>query len=402
MKSLTISILMLTLFSTIAMCEVQGIVCGTQPGEIYFTGVHPFLTGTTGFYFSADGGEHIELRDSSDWTTSVYGSLLSDAQDSTLYRFVNSGLLCPGQYLSVDGGFNWNIVDTVESIRAYASGVISGEVYRRAEFPTLNRLERSENYGVGYHPCNCIGLPDTFGIYSTALGIDSGEVYIWGDFGNLYYSQDYAESFTFLGDLYTTWGVNPWTHIINGAVPGEIFIFYFDHQKVWRVSNYGTQVEMLINLSLGYSWACSFASSRIPGELYIRATEYLGMVPGGTIRIYHTTDYFQSWTIYEHIVEWENINDQNIPMNPSPISMQTWPNPANAGFNVSYELNSMQDVRLEMYNMLGQKVWTYHVGMQAPRNYRLYFQNEQLPSGTYLLQLRAEEEQISRMISIIK
>ena len=80
---------------------------------------------------------------------------------------------------------------------AYAAGIIPGEIYRKINMS--DNIERSIDYGDHFTPCTCSGGPD---VHSTALGLDSGEVYVFGDHGRLYYSQNYAESFTFLSDLY--------------------------------------------------------------------------------------------------------------------------------------------------------------------------------------------------------
>ena len=249
-------------------------------------------------------------------------------------------------------------------------------------------------------PCSTFGGPDSTGIKSAAIGPDSGEVYLWGDHGKLFYSNDYGETFTFSGDLHTTWGINPHSVIINGAESGEIFVFHHEFQQVWRVWNFGENVELILNENLGLPWACSVAATSTAGELFFLAKER--HLSAEIIRIYHTINYFQDYNIYEHNVM---LSVPDLRYNnhlPSGFDVQLWPNPSNAGFKISYDLNKVQDVRLDMYNTLGQNVWKYDAGMQAPGNHQLNFRNEQLPSGTYFLQLRAEEEQVGRTIRIIK
>ena len=391
MKS-SIILLITLLCATAANCAIQFIACGTQPGEIYVTGFTTTGVGWTGFYYSSDYGEHIVLRDSA---SPGFGALIPDAADSTTYRLTNYAIL-----YTTDNGFSWNAANTSYVFR-YASGIIPGEVYRQME--NSNRIiERSDDFGHSFIPCSCTGYPDSIGIASIALGSDSGQVYINGGFGHLYFSADYADNFTFLGNMYAMWGMPPEMEIINGAIPGEAFFYFEDAKKIWRITDYGAHAELIVDFPPEYTyWFGSVASSRTPGELYFLATRSTGY-EGGYMRIVHTTNYFQDWTEYIHEILPTGIRDNDKVNIPISISLDIWPNPANAGFNISYDLSSMQDVQLVMYNMLGQNVWRYKVGMQSPGNYHLNIKELPFPSGKYFLRLQTQEEQISKTFTIIK
>jgi len=371
--------------------EAMLIVCGNSPGEIYFVGAHATLPGSPVLYYSSNFGDSIEIHYNSG--LNYFGELFPDPRDSTLYR--TDGI---HQYYSTDGGFHWNMVNSY-SYSIYASGIISGEVYRRM---SAFRLERTENYGVLYTPTACNGGPDSAAIHSAALGSDSGEVYLWGDHGKLYYSADYAENFTYLGDLYHTWGINPWTVLINGAESGEVFLYHEDSKIVYRSYNFGDNVYIIEDFPPMYnSWFGGIASTSEPGELYFYALR-LDMMPGGTMHIYHTTDYFQSWTLREHIVPSSGIINNKFDIIPNFISMQIFPNPTNTSFNICYELNAMKDVRLSLYDILGNIVWERNMGLQSAGKYQIIIMNGQLPSGTYFLQLINGQSSIFRNITIIK
>lgn len=386
-----------------ALGSTMSIIIDNLPGEIYVVGPIAHRWGMPALYYSSDYGETLELRDTASTQYSEYCELLADKADSTLYKILWQGDPVSGQYVSMNGGSNWNIVDTLEFINKYASGVISGEVYRRMDDPPwYSVLERSENHGNSYEPCTCNGYPHNLTVYNTALGIDTGEVYIWGMGGNLYYSQDYGENFTLLGDLYTTFGVSPWTEMVNGSMLGEVFIHHQDSQRIWRVFDFGASVLLIANFTNPYiSWYCGLTAGHQPGELYFRAFDPHWNL-GGTLHILHTTDYFQSWQLYEHIIRPSGIKDGKNNIVPSTISMEIYPNPANAGFNISYYLNTVQDVKLDMHNILGRNVWRSHVGVQAPGNYRISIDNRQLSSGMYFLRLRSGKDWINRTVQIIK
>jgi len=381
-------LLFLVLQMSVVIAEEQLIVCGAHPGEIYFAGIHPALAyPRTGFYFSSDGGEHIQLRGPAGW----YGLLVADAQDSTLYQILDV------DYITTDGGWSWSMVNDTSTYK-YASGVIPGEIYRRGS----HGLERSTNFGIDYEPCSFSGFPDTMWIQSTALGIDSGEVYVWGESGNLYYSSDYGENFTYQGDLYTTWGVNPWTSIVNGAVPGEIYIYLDDTKHIWRIWDYGDSVEVFANFYSGHDfWFGGIATSRQPGEVYFLA-EKVDMSLDCRMHIYHTLNYGASWDFYEHIVYPTSVSPKSNIQIPSNISLTIFPNPTNAAFNVFYELNAMQNVRLMIYDVMGRQVWQHFAGVQQAGCYQVAWHDDALSSGTYVLQLRTSTLSTAKTITILK
>lgn len=397
MKVISIIFALLILTST-AFGSASGIICGSQPGEIYFNGVHPSIWGFAGYYCSTNYGRDIELKDS---VTSIYsdsyGVLFKDAADSVIY------LMCwepfEAFYISEDYGLNWTLFNT-SLTQAYASGVIPGEIYRRMD-ENHDRLERSQNQGVTYVPCTCNGFPDSSWIYSASLGVDPGEVYIWGYPGLLYYSDDYSENFTFLGYIYSTWGINYFSKIINGAEPGEIYAYSDDFRDIWRIYNYGANAELCGDFAFGSGWYGSIASSDIPGELYYLAI-YFSDIPGGIMHIYHTWNYGEEWTMYEHVIQWSDVNEQNEVLTPSNMDLKTYPNPTNSAFNIEYEISSVQDVKFYIYNLLGQPVWQNTPGIQPPGQYEFIHNSENLSSGTYILKMQTDERGWSRKITIIK
>lgn len=386
---------LLILFLRIAAYgSTQMIVCGTEPGEIYFAGPIPSLWDFTGFYCSQNSGETIALRDSTT-DPSAFIALLADVADSTLYRRYG---YAPLMYLTTNGGYDWNAVGTTAA-GDHASGVIPGELYQVMD-EDINRLERSADYGIGYVPCTCAGGPSSLGIHSVALESDSGEVYILADFGKLFYSNDFAESFTLLVDLYSLYGILPQSYLLNGQQPGKVHVFHHDFQRIWRVTNYGSEVELIANFNYLFCFYGA-AVSRLPGELYFMAV-YLDMIPGGTVHIYHTLDYFQSYIMFEHIIEPQGVNVPKTIMAPKNMNLNIYPSPTNTAFNISYELNAMLNVKLMIYDILGRQVWRNNIGIQSPGIHLLSFANDQLPSGRYFLLLQSQQGQIAKAITIIK
>lgn len=390
-------LIILLLIASTAFGSAQIIICGWQAGEIYLVGFHSSYLGYAGFYYSSDYGETIELRDSI-VTEDSFGGLLTDADENTIHRLLG------GQYddhlLSQDGGFSWDIVnDEVSNCGTYATGIISGEIYRKSIEPIIN-MEYSFNYGSEFTICSTLGFPDTLNIYTAALGSDSGEVYIWTNQGHLYYSSDYAEHFTYLGNLNQSAGIMCYSQLTNGAEPGEIYVFYHDYKKIWRIYDYGASVEVIANFPHGISWYCSIASGREPGEVYFYAVNP-DFYPGGVMEIWHTNNYGQSWDMYEHVVQYNGV-EKGVSHLPSGAQLQIYPNPANPTTWISFTLSAPQKATLAVYNMLGVKVTTLAGGLQEPGVHTFCWDASSQASGVYVVRLETVGQITAQRIVVLR
>jgi len=395
------SLIALTFCSLCALASPQNIVCGWLPGEIFFEGCISTGWGWPGLYYSSDYGEHIELRDSIDFVISDnYGVLLTDANENTINRlFLN--ITGTEHMLTYDGGFTWELInDEVTRGQTYATGVITGEIYRESIEPILN-LERSDNYGANYTICSTIGFPDTLWIYSVSLGVDSGEVYIWSQEGDLFYSSDFGEYFIYLGNLTQSGSVTPQSELINGAEPGELYIFHQDSKQVWRSYDFGAEVDLIEHFPHPFWWYAGIATSNLPGELYYLAME-AGFVSGGLIEIWHTLNYGENWTIYTHTIESIPVVNKTKCLIPTITNFKAYPNPANASFTIDYTLPRIESIELGIFNLLGQQMWHYKPGTQLPGNYQIFIEGESFPSGMYLLTLQTNERRWYKKITLLK
>lgn len=88
---------------------------------------------------------------------------------------------------------------------------------------------------------------------------------------------------------------------------------------------------------------------------------------------------------------------------PGSISLdQNYPNPFNPTTEISYQLNSSEQVRLSVYNLIGREVAVLVNRTQPAGNYNVRFDATNLPTGLYMYQLRTATQNITRKMTLIK
>jgi 1,4-alpha-glucan branching enzyme len=81
---------------------------------------------------------------------------------------------------------------------------------------------------------------------------------------------------------------------------------------------------------------------------------------------------------------------------------QNYPNPFNPTTNVVYELSEAVDVRLEVFNLLGQRVSVLHNGMQMAGTHTASFDGSGLSSGIYLVRMQAGKQVFTNKMMLVK
>jgi PKD repeat protein len=83
-------------------------------------------------------------------------------------------------------------------------------------------------------------------------------------------------------------------------------------------------------------------------------------------------------------------------------TLTNYPNPFNRTTTISYSVSTSSRVELAVYNLLGVKVDAIEIGTKAAGNYTLDWDAQHLQEGIYLLQLKANDQLITKKIMLTK
>jgi hypothetical protein len=81
---------------------------------------------------------------------------------------------------------------------------------------------------------------------------------------------------------------------------------------------------------------------------------------------------------------------------------QNYPNPFNPSTTISYALNTAAHISLDVYDITGRHVATLVNGMKSAGSYSVTFDAQDLPSGIYYYQLKAENFSTTRKMVLVR
>jgi hypothetical protein len=95
--------------------------------------------------------------------------------------------------------------------------------------------------------------------------------------------------------------------------------------------------------------------------------------------------------------------EQNVTAIPRAFALnQNYPNPFNPTTSIQYALPNAVDVRLEVFNLLGQKVASLVNARQPAGNYTVQFNAGNLASGVYFYKLQAGSNLATKKMMLVK
>jgi len=79
-----------------------------------------------------------------------------------------------------------------------------------------------------------------------------------------------------------------------------------------------------------------------------------------------------------------------------------YPNPFNSSTTIKYGLPSPGNVALQIYNPLGQRIYTLFKSYQQAGTHAINLNADNLPSGLYFVQLNADTKTITQKVMLVK
>jgi glucose/arabinose dehydrogenase len=105
-------------------------------------------------------------------------------------------------------------------------------------------------------------------------------------------------------------------------------------------------------------------------------------------------------TIYKIVKSNQTIVEQNKPNEPQ--LSYNFPNPFNSRTAINLVLKDEENVKIEIYNAVGEKITTLINETLEPGPYKLYWDAANYPSGTYIYQLTAGSTKIAGKMVLLK
>lgn len=328
-----------------------------------------------------------------------------------------AGTLDGGLFLSTDNGTNWTQVNNGLPITSVNSLAVNGTNIFAA---TNTGVFLSTNNGTNWTQSS---LKD----WTNAITLKDTNIFVGTMSGAAYTSTDNGKNWTQINNGLPSATINSLagsgTNIFAGTNKG-VFISE-DNGVNWTqigIPNVITPVELTLftananNLITKLTWKTATETNNRGFEIQRKTTIYdfitVAFVNGkGTST--KTNDY--SWSdklqpgIYSYRLKQVDYNGKfeyskevEVTVYPNVFSLeQNYPNPFNPATVISYALPSASNVKLIVYNSLGQTVKVLDNGFKNAGNYTVNFNAAELPSGIYFYKLEAGEFiQVKKMMVI--
>jgi len=358
-----------------------------------------------GIYYSSDGGDN--------WLPTNVPTVHIPSLASSgnyVYAAVPTGA---GVYRSTNNGVNWSIslpstVDYVE-VAALDNYAYAGSFFAGARY--------SSAYGSGWSVCN--GLPADASIFEIGP-VGDGMVLAGTDLSPnwIYISNDYGNYFTpYSEGLFENASVEAFT--VN-----ETYMFAgTDYNGVWRRYLPGVPVEFSSftattnenKVSLFWKTATETNNSGFEVQRKNIDWERIGFVEGNGTTTEENNYSFIDENLtagkyqyrlkqidYDGSFEFSDLVEVEI-LTPLEFSLsQNYPNPFNPTTTIQYLIPESGNVKLVIYNSVGEEVATLVNEQKSAGSYNVEFSAVDLSSGIYFYQLRAGSFVETKKMSILK
>ncbi|REL38484.1 T9SS C-terminal target domain-containing protein [Rhodohalobacter sp. SW132] len=206
------------------------------------------------------------------------------------------------------------------------------------------------------------------------------------------------EIILFTDDGGTTWSTQHLAEDISFRTPDLETVFAIDRDTVWAVGGRSSQVALtMFSTDGGLTWA----RVPVPTERSIMDAHFTSAQSGwavannGTLLKYTGPEGESETPVSVHPDEpSELVTDLELDQN--------YPNPFNPTTQIRFSLPEQSNVRLDIYNMLGQRVAVLVNEGKSSGRHTVRFDASGLSSGVYFYRLQTDSQTLARQMMLIK
>ncbi len=381
--------------SNLFACTDSGLYRSTNTGNDWQNVLHHFpfpsqsmsIT-SNGFIFADESyaGTWFSADQGNSWDSlGNYGNIFSSNVDSSIFSWYNEGYLST----SIDYGNKWSLVDSGSSIKFNPDHIAlntDGDFFASKSFWLLH----STDYGKTWK--DTVFFYDPLHTDINEIAFDTkGYVYIASDIG-IFKSTDDGNNWVNINyDLplsisYMAANANGQIEVIQYCAPIVKSLLILRNDKVYIGYENGVYYLDEINktwISYNDNFNPSICSLAIDPDGYLYAATSNG-------------------TVFKTPQSVTGINDIT-KTQPKEYSLeQNYPNPFNPTTTISYSLPKASNVKLTIYNLLGQEVTTLVNSFNQAGKHSIQFNAAKLASGVYICSIKADNFSAAKKLILLK
>lgn len=173
---------------------------------------------------------------------------------------------------------------------------------------------------------------------------------------------------------------------------------------IWQLSTDAEFENVVVNANVGAETSFQTDFATLDGLL-----NELGVEVGSTATVYHRviasdgSDEAISETNVANLERGMLTSNEERLNNPTKFGLeQNYPNPFNPTTNISFSLSEGGETTLTVYNLLGQQVATVVKSRFSAGNHTVSFDASALSSGIYIYRLKAQNQTMTKRMTLIK
>jgi hypothetical protein len=404
MKYLVISIILLILILSNGILQAQW----TQSNGVNNKKINCLISNGANVLAGTEFGVYLSTNSGTNWTAVNNG--LTDTLVSALA--VNGNNIYAGTwggagiFLSTNNGTNWSqLKDGLLSTNYVYSLAVMGQNLFTGTAGGLFTLPLNVST---WKPVNDILTNAVLSLASIGTNLFAGTSY-----GGMYISTNYGTSWTQINDgLTSTYVLSlavKGTDLFSGTSTGGVFLST-NNGSNWIQKNNGLTNSAVNSLAVNGNniYAGTDAGvylSTDNGSNWIQKNN--GLIDTlVTALAFNGTDIFigtsKSGVWHRSLSDITSISEK-VTYSPACFTLsQNYPNPFNPGTQISYSLPSASNVKLSVFNTMGQTVKVLENGYKNAGNYSVNFNASSLPSGIYFYKLDACQSTQTKKMMLLK